>query len=182
MALTGHPFLNRYKTLMFMRKVLVVLVALLLAVPASMCSQNVMVINFKNSDKVVDFAFKDKPVVSFTETEVVLKTADSLTFSYTLASLAKFSFVTKDLSDLESPTEIKDVKESNKVTFLIEGYSITINQVGADIPVRIFSADGRLQETYKTDKSGSVSFSIEKLPGGTYTVNSQAVNVKVRKK
>jgi hypothetical protein len=164
-----------------MRKFLIAILALLVVAPMALRSQNVMVIHLKNG-RLVDLAFKYQPVVTFTETDVVLTTSNGLTFQYPLASLTKFTFVTKDITDPEIPPTTVDEVESRKVTFLIDEYTVTISGASADLPVRLLSADGRQLNVYKTDKSGTATFSIEDLPEGTYIISSQEITFKVLKK
>ena len=165
-----------------MRKFLFALMALLLTTSVAVRSQNVMVVHLKTGT-VAELAFKYKPVITFTDTDAVLTTVVNgreVVVSYPLEKLTKFTFTTKDIPDTP-PTDIEEVVERN-VQFLIENYTITITGASADLPVRVFSAEGRQLNSYKTDKSGSVSFSIEDLPEGTYIINSQEITFKVLKK
>ena len=164
-----------------MRKFLIVIMALLVAAPMALRSQNVMVLHLKNG-QLVDLAFKYQPVVTFTETDVVLTTSNGLTFKYPLAGLTKFTFVTKDITDPQNPPTTVDEVESRKVTFLIDEYTVTISGASADLPIRLLSADGRQLNVYKTDKNGTATFSIEDLPEGTYIINSKEITFKVLKK
>ena len=135
-----------------------------------------MTAHFKNG-QVVDFLFTLEPVVTFTDTEVVL-TYKGLKFNYPLAELTKFTFSKKDL-----PTEVEEiVEEVRNVTYFIDGYTINISGAKAETTLRVYASDGRMLEAYKTDKEGSLSFSIEDLPDGTYVINSEEITFKILKK
>jgi len=160
-----------------MKKILIAFVALMMMAPMALYSQNnAMTAHFKNG-QVVDFLFTLEPVVTFTDTEVVL-TYKGLKFNYPLAELTKFTFSKKDL-----PTEVEEiVEEVRNVTYFIDGYTINISGAKAETALRVYASDGRMLEAYKTDKEGSLSFSIEDLPDGTYVINSEEITFKILKK
>lgn len=160
-----------------MRKFLFALVALLMTTSLAVRSQNVMVIHLK-SGTVAELAFRYNPVITFTETDAVLTTTVNgreFVVSYPLEKLTKFTFVTKDI------TAVEDVEERN-VQFLIEDYTVTITGAKPEIDVRLISSDGKQLGAYKTDKDGSVSFSIAELAAGTYIITSQDITFKILKK
>lgn len=165
-----------------MRKFLFAFMALLLTTSGALRSQNVMVVHLKTG-MVAELAFKYNPVVTFTESDVVLTTVidgRTMQVKYPIANLTKFTFVTKDIPDIP-PTAVEEVEERN-VQFLIENYIVSITGASPDLPVRVFSADGRLINTYKTDQEGFVSFSIAELPASTYIINSEDITFKILKK
>ena len=160
-----------------MRKFLFALVALLMTTSLAVRSQNVMVIHLK-SGTVAELAFRYNPVITFTETDAVLTTTVNgreFVVSYPLEKLTKFTFVTKDI------TAVEDIEERN-VQFLIEDYTVTITGAKPEIDVRLISSDGKQLGAYKTDKDGSVSFSIAELAAGTYIITSQDITFKILKK
>ena len=160
-----------------MRRFLAVLVTLLLSAPAVMRSQNVMVAHLKDGT-VAELAFKYKPVITFTENDVVFSAivdGKDYVVSYPIRNLAKFTFTTSE-NPGNPPTEVQ-----SDIRFLIDSYTITVTGLAQDLPVHVYSADGRLLNTGKADRNGTASFSIEELPAGTYIVNSQGITFKVLK-
>ena len=160
-----------------MRKFLFALVALLMTTSLAVRSQNVMVIHLK-SGTIAELAFKYNPVVTFTETDAVLTTTVNgreIVVSYPLEKLTKFTFVTKDI------TAVDEVEDRN-VQFMIEDYTVTITGAKPEIVVRLISMDGKQLGAYKTDKDGSVSFSIAELAVGTYIIASEDITFKILKK
>lgn len=160
-----------------MKRLIIAFVVFMMMAPMALYSQNnAMTAHFKNG-QVVDFLFTLEPVVTFTDTEVVL-TYKGLKFNYPLAELTKFTFSKKDL-----PTEVEEiVEEVRNVTYFIDGYTINISGAKAETALRVYASDGRMLEAYKTDKEGSLSFSIEDLPDGTYVINSEEITFKILKK
>lgn len=160
-----------------MRKFLFALVALLMTTSVALRSQNVMVVHLKTGT-IAELAFKYNPVVTFTETDAVLTTTVNgreIVVSYPLEKLTKFTFVTKDI------TAVDEVEDRN-VQFLIEDYTVTITGAKPEIVVRLISMDGKQLGAYKTDKDGSVSFSIAELAVGTYIIASEDITFKILKK
>lgn len=156
--------------------------ALLLTTSGVLRSQNVMVVHLKTG-MVAELAFKYNPVVTFTESDVVLTTVingRTMQVKYPLANLTKFTFVTKDIPDIPS-TAVEEVEERN-VQFLIEDYTVIITGAKPEIVVRLIASDGKQLGAYKTDKDGSVSFSIADLANGTYIIASEDITFKILKK
>lgn len=160
-----------------MKKLLIAFVALMMMAPMALFSQNdVMTVHLKTG-QVVDFLFKYEPVVTFTETEVVLTTSNGIRLTYGLDKLTKFTFGKKNITEVE---EIED--DVRNVTFSIDEYTININGAKAEQAVQVIAMDGKVQGTYKTDSEGSLSFSIADLPDGTYIINSEEITFKILKK
>ena len=165
-----------------MRKFLFAFMALLLTTSGALRSQNVMVVHLKTGT-VAELAFKYKPVITFTDTDAVLTTVVNgreVVVSYPLEKLTKFTFTTKDIPVIP-PTAVEEVEERN-VQFLIEDYTVTLTGAKPEIVVRLISSDGKQLGSYKTDKDGSVSFSIAELAAGTYIIASEDITFKILKK
>lgn len=159
-----------------MRKFLIAFWALFLLAPTIVFSQNVLRVHLKNGTPL-DLAFSLQPVVTFDDTNVKVTVSDGKEFIFPLEYLSKFSFVLVDLTEVE---EIQE--EINKVSFFFDEYTVNISGAKAEMPVRLISSDGRLINSYKTDKEGSVSFSIADLPNGIYIINSEDITFKILKK
>ena len=159
-----------------MRKMIFALLSMLMLAPMVSHSQNAMTVSLKNGSHGY-FAFKAKPVISFTDTDVVFATSDGVSVTYPLADLIKFTFETVD------PTEVEGIKDDvKKVVLSIDEYSITISGAKAEEQVQLIGTDGKVLGTYKTDDNGSVQFSVAELPEGSYIVSSQEVSAKILKK
>lgn len=165
-----------------MRKFLIALMTLLLMSSVWVRSQNVMTAHLKNGG-VVDFAFSDKPVVTFTDSEVVFTTTvdgRSVVVKYETAALSKFTFATKDLTEPENPDAVERI-EKDRIKILIDDYTVTVTGAKADQVVRLITAGGSVAGSYKTDKDGSVYFSIADVPVGTYIITCQDISFKILK-
>ena len=155
-----------------MRRFLSLLGAVLLAAPVF--GQNTLTIHQKDGQQF-SFGFDEKPVISFTDTELVLKTTGT-ELQYALASLAKFTFA-------DAATGVDAVKEDlNGPIFTLQNYAVSITGSKSGINVKVISNDGKPVASYKTDEDGNVSFSISELPSGIYIINSENLTFKVLKK
>ena len=163
-----------------MKKVLIAFVALMMMAPMALSSQNnVMNIHLKNG-QVAEFFFKYEPVITFTDTDVVLTTSNGMRLTYPLANLTKFTFNKKDLP---GPTEVEEIESDvRKVYFSIDEYTINIYEAKAEQAVYLIASDGKVLNAYKTDKEGFLSFSIADLPDGTYIIRSGEITFKIMKK
>ena len=140
---------------------------------APVFGQNYLTIQQKDGHEF-SFGFEDKPVITYTENDLVLKTTKT-EFQYPLASLAKFTFT-------ELATQVNAVPvDFQNPTFAIDDYEINITGANAGINVSVIYPDGKIVGTYKTEQDGSVTFSIADLPAGLYIINSEKLTFKVLK-
>ena len=178
-----------FKSLINMKRFLLVFFALLGLLPASLYSQNGFRLEFKNGSHY-EFGFDNDPVMSVTENEIVVSVKfsyGSYTYSYSLENVEKFTFITASqyypINPPTPPTEVEEVTVEEKVpTFYIEENTINIVDAKAEMPVSVYASDGKMLNVYKTDDDGRVSFSIEEYPTGTYIIKSQDISFKILKK
>ena len=137
-------------------------------------SQNTLTIHQKDGQQF-SFGFDEKPVITYTETDLVLKTTKT-EVQYPLASLAKFTFT--DVEDAVIPVK----QDSNAAKLELDNYTVSITGAKAGITVTVINSDGKTVGTYKTDFNGSVTFSIADLPQGLYVINSKDLTCKILKK
>lgn len=155
-----------------MKRLSIILCTVLLSVP--LFSQNTLTIHQKDGQQL-SFGFEDKPVITYTDTDLVLKTTKT-EVQYPLASVAKFTFT--DVEDAVIPIK----QDSNAAQLELDGYVVSITGAKADINVLVIGPDGKTLGTYKTDSDGSVTFSIADLPLGLYIINSENLTCKILKK
>ena len=157
---------------MFMKRLLSLLGAVLMAVPVF--SQNTLTIHQKDG-KQFCYGFDDKPVITYTESDLILKTANT-EVRYPLAQLDKFTF--DDIDD--AVISIKGGK--SKAQLDLDNYQVSIKGVKSGTEVYVISSDGKSLATYKADEEGNVTFSIAELPEGTYIIKSDSLTCKILKK
>ncbi len=155
-----------------MKRLLYLYCSILLSVP--LFSQNTLTIHQKDGQQF-SFGFDDKPVITYTDTDLVLKTTKT-EVQYPLASVAKFTF-----TDVEDAV-ISIKQDSNAAQLELDGYVVSITGAKADITVKVIAPDGKTLGTYKTDSDGSVTFSIAELPQGLYIISSENLTCKILKK
>ena len=148
------------------------LCTVLLSVP--LFGQNTLTIHQKDGQQF-SFGFDDKPVITYTDTDLVLKTTKT-EVQYPLASVAKFTFT--DVEDAVIPIK----QDSNAAQLELDGYVVSITGAKAGINVTLITPDGKTVGTYKVDSDGSVSFSIADLPQGLYIISSENLTCKILKK
>lgn len=155
-----------------MRKLLFTLFAAVLSVP--MFSQNTLTIHQKDGQQF-SFGFDDKPVITYTDNDLVLKTTKT-EVQYPLESLLKLTFN-------DSETAVKPVlKDGKNPALVLDSYAVNISGAKAGVEVTVFSADGKSVNSYKASPDGNVSFSIADLTEGVYIIKSENLSIKVLKK
>lgn len=114
---------------------------------------------YQKSGGLLEFAFSEKPVVTYSEGYVVI-TMSSGSISYPLSDLDKFTFgeVDDQVTRITAPVDM------------------------APQPTFIYSIDGKLMRSYKPNVDGTTSTSLEGLPAGTYVVKNGKTSYKVMKR
>lgn len=137
-------------------------------------AQNTLTVHQKDGQEF-SFGFEEKPLVTFTETELVVKTS-KVELRYELSKFSKFTFDEKEVDDAVNPITEK------KASITLDEYTVCITGAKADIVVRLIASSGQPLNSYKTDSNGSVTFSISELPEGTYIIASESLTCKIIKK
>ena len=137
-------------------------------------SQNTLTIHQKDGQQF-NYGFSDKPVITYTESDLVLTTSKTVV-EFPLSALSKFTF-----SDIEDAViAVKD--NSSKPSLSLDEYTVCISGAEPDQSVTLLSIDGKVLSIYKTGADGSITFSIAELPTGTYIINSESLTCKILKK
>lgn len=155
-----------------MKRILFFVSFFLFAIPV--LAQNTLTIYQKDGQQF-SFGFDEKPVITYSDTLLVLKTTNTVV-QYPLLSLLKLSF-----SDVE--TSVVTVQNQTITPQLqLEYFFLSITGAKPGIIISVISADGKVLHTYKTDSDGYVSFSIADLPEGVYIIKSESLTCKILKR
>ena len=155
-----------------MKQLVSLLGAVLMSIP--LMGQNTLTIQQKDG-RQFNYGFEDKPVITYTDSALVLKTAKT-ELSFPLSALDKLSFT--DIETVVAP--VKESKSDGQLT--LENYEVSISGAEPGAEVSVVGADGKKLASYKTDASGCVSFSIAQLPQGIYVIKSESLTCKILKK
>lgn len=155
-----------------MKRLLSLLGIVLLTVP--IFSQKTLTIHQKDG-KQFSFGFDEKPVITYTDTDLLLKITKT-EVQYPLASLLKFTFI-------DSETSVDPIEENKAEARLqLDNYVVSITGAKPQVPVSVIGSDGKTVNSYKTDSDGNVTFSIADLPQGLYVINLENLICKILKK
>ena len=156
-----------------MKKFFVAIAALLFAGISIVSAQTTLTIHQKDGEKF-SFGFSEKPVVSFTDNDLIVKTSTNQV-TCALTAVAKFTFDSGE-------TTVGEVKSDAEPAISLDEYAVMITNAKADDKVLLTGADGKLLQSYKVAEDGSVSFSISELPAGTYIISTSKLSIKILKK
>jgi len=147
---------------------------LLMLMAVTVMGQNTLTIHQKDGQQF-SFGFEDKPVVKFTNNELVV-TSTKTELRYALSQLAKFTFDDKE-------TAVDDIKaDDKKAVITLDEYTVNISGAKPDATIHLIASDGKQIQSYKTNQDGTTTFSIADLPEGTYIIASESLTVKILKK
>ncbi len=155
-----------------MRKFVYSLTLLLVTSLLTVSAQNTLTIHQKDGSKF-GYGFSEKPVITYTETDLVLKTAKTVV-EYPLSAILKFTFT-------DSETAVSDIKGTNSPVLQLDNNTVYISGVEPLQQVSLIDINGKVLSTYKTDANGSISFSITELPEGIYIVKTKSLTCKISK-
>ena len=142
--------------------------------PVSMFCQNTLTVHQKNGEQF-SFGFEEKPIVSFTDNELVIKSTGA-EVRYQLEMVAKFTFDEKE-------TAVNDIKpDSGKAIITLDEYTVRISGAKPESSVSITASDGKQLQSYKISNDGSVTFSIADFSDDIYIINTESLTVKIIKK
>ena len=113
----------------------------------------------QKSGGVVEYAFKDKPVVTYNGEFLVISVSGG-SVEYPLSDMQKFTF-----------GEADDV-----VTRIVAPVDV------APQPTFIYTLDGKLVRTFQPTEDGKTPANLDGLPAGTYVVKNGKTSYKVLKK
>lgn len=137
-------------------------------------AQNTLTIHQKDGQQF-GFGFEDKPVIKFTDNEIVLTSAKTeLRFQF--ANVAKLTF-----DDVEDAV-IGIKADGAKASITLDEYTVSISGAKADAAAQLIASDGKQLQSYKIGQDGTATFSIADLPDGTYIISTESLTVKIHKK
>ena len=133
---------------------------------------NSLVVWAKDGTKVA-YALAEKPKLTFTESELVVKT-DSIEVTYALEQMSRFTY------ESGSVTGITDLRTDTPFSLINE--ALVFPALPANSMVSVYSLNGSLvfKKTIRT--AGEYAFPLSGLNTGVYLVNVNAVTYKIIKK
>ena len=146
---------------------------LLLSFELGIRAQNAVEI-YQIDGKVTTFAFSEKPVVTYSGSDLVMTTTKT-TVQYPIYLLKKISF---DV-ELDDADVVKDVKADEQFSF--RGGTITVMGGEPNSQVYIFNIQGLKAGHYKLDDQGNASIPVSGLASGFYVLKTKRFTFKFRK-
>ena len=146
---------------------------LLLSFELGIRAQNAVEI-YQIDGKVTTFAFSEKPVVTYSGSDLVMTTTKTVV-QYPIYLLKKISF---DV-ELDDADVVKDVKADEQFSF--RGGTITVMGGEPNSQVYIFNIQGMKVGQYKLDDQGNASIPVSGLATGIYVLKTKRFAFKFRK-
>lgn len=126
-----------------------------------------------SSGKLVTYMLDEEPVITFEADELVMKT-HMATVRYQANDVLKFNYISVEDAGIAS-------LRSSGVSFAINGNVLTATKLEPNSEVNVYSADGKLIATAKTDKSGNVTMSLPLKSGELCLISTTTANFKITK-
>lgn len=144
---------------------------LLLACSLMAGAQNAISIHQKDG-KVANFAFSEKPVVTYADNQLVITTTKT-SVQYPLYLLQKIDF------ELTDATAVEQVKPDAKFRFTDGTLYITGGDPGSQVV--IYDMRGMTEGQYRIDDAGNAVISLQSLSKGLYIVKTNHFTFKFTK-
>mgnify|MGYP006873023709 FL=1 len=155
-----------------MRKYRILHTLLFMAVSALMYGQNAVVVCQKDG-QTAKFSFEEKPVVTFSGSNLLLTTANT-SVQYPIYLLRKIALATENF------TAVKAV-EKDETQFRFQNGQLVIIGGEPRSVVRLYRLEGIESGQYTLDKDGQVSIPLQHLAAGIYVVKANQLSFKFRK-
>lgn len=145
--------------------------ALMLSTVAKASTENVnaLVLHLTSGNQVTCL-LDEKPVVTFKSDELVITTHMNVV-SYQASDVEKFTYTYAD------PTDISSMRTGS--TFSFKGNTLQVANLAPLSQVSVYTVDGILVTSAKTDNHGSVSLTLPKQSGAVYIVKTSIANFKI---
>ena len=137
-------------------------------------AQNAVAI-YQVDGQVATFAFEEKPVVTYSGSELVLTTTQT-SVQYPIYKLKKMEFTV----DWDDPDAIEKVKETD-TQFSFRGGQLTVGRGKSGSYVYLYNLKGIKVAQYTLDENGCASIPMQTLPQDVYIVKTTGFTFKFRK-
>lgn len=131
---------------------------------------NAMMLHLASGKQVICL-LDEKPIVTFSGDELVLTTHMS-EVSYQSADVLKFTYLCVD------PVSVNEVGVQQSM-FSFVGNSLAVSGAEPDSQIAVYSVDGALVASTKTNKKGAASIVLPEQSGKVYVVKTSVANFKI---
>ena len=130
---------------------------------------------WKKDGSKVAFALTEKPIVTFSETSLMINSA-TVSVTYDLEDMAKFTY-----EDSESQS-IRNIENDKESSFKFDGEMLLFSSLKAGSKVAIHNLGGVLVFSRTIEVAGDYSFPISHLDKGVYVVSVDGLTYKIVKR
>ena len=117
------------------------------------------------------FALADKPVVSFSETDLIVSSV-GVEVNYPIGQMQKLSY------DYDETLSVVDI-ETNTRAVSLRGITIVFGSLPGNSRIVVSTSDGAVVLQKTIPHAGSYSLSIDSLKPGLYLVNANNTTIKI---
>ena len=151
-----------------------ILFLFLLCFGLSLQAETNLVVWKKDGSKVA-FALTEKPIVTFSETSLMINTT-TVSVSYDLEDMAKFTY------EDSAEEGIRNIENDKESSFKFDGEMLLFPSLKARSKVAIHNLGGVLVFSRTIEVAGDYSFPLSHLDKGVYVVSVDGLTYKIVKK
>ena len=129
---------------------------------------------WKKDKSTVLFALAEKPVTTFSDNKLVIKTS-SATIEYPLADIQRYTYEGVE-------TGIESIESDNSMLVKQEKDKLSLANLKAGAEVRLYNSSGSLLQIVKSNGTEPVVISLSSRPQGVYIVKSGKETIKLMKR
>lgn len=158
---------------MLRRLIVFLVVVISLGIEFAAASDDRGIVIEKLDGSIVKYSFKQNPIITFNDTDLYI-TADGFTCSFPFNSLNRYYFSGNESS--------LGPNFSYPINLIFDGNNLQISANKENENVRVFSLEGKLLVSGKTDKNGTIVINFEEIPAGVYVIEYMNTSTKIVKK
>jgi hypothetical protein len=154
------------------KRILLLLMSFISLVAVAQQSRTHLIV-WSNDGTQVAYAFNEQPKITFSETDLQIKTA-LVEVSYPLANMARFTYETRDTQGL------RDITTDEPIGHFM-GESLVFPYLEANSNVAIYTPVGQLLLSKTIVSAGEYAFPLSYLNEGVYLVHVNGLTYKIVK-
>ncbi len=129
---------------------------------------------WKKDKSTVLFALSEKPVTTFSNNKLIIKTSNA-TVEYQLADILRYTYEGVE-------TGIENIESDNQVVVRQETDKLQLRNLKSGTEVYLYNASGRLLDILKSNGTDAVTISLSSRPQGMYIVKCGSETIKLMKR
>ena len=154
-----------------MKKIIVFLFSIIASTLGFAEDANYLVLQLKNGN-IEEYCLSKKPIVSFVDNSLRITVEEKVEMEILRSEVEKFYFS-------YTPCDITPTNNQHVAFYYLDGKNVRITGLKNNTPISVFSLDGKIISTKKSNTSGEITVYLGDLPKGVYIISYGERSIKI---